>query len=276
MTELSDDYLHKISKTSKQASIITALGAIMIAAAVGYSIYQLKVLDDILKEKNKDVIVLENKKEQLNAQLTKTQQEVLALKKEIKLVQLSNKSFEEGIQYYYKQQYSKAIEAYSKSLKANVTSAALGLRGQAKFKLQNYQSAKEDLNQAIVLNVENQQAYYSLSLVHWQLGEQELAVDTLEQLLLINPDRYPSLKFEGNFKPFQNYSKFKALLQKEQNKILFVQKSLKALGFYDSVIDAVPGTETRKAIINYQKKYNLSESGTWTIELIESLKATMN
>lgn len=100
---------------------------------------------------------------------------------------LSNKFLEEGNNFYARQDYRGAIDAYTKSLNFNPSNvAAYVYRGSAFGSIQNYPNAEADYIQATRLDSQNINARIGLGLVYYYVHDYNSAISSLNYALQID------------------------------------------------------------------------------------------
>lgn len=97
---------------------------------------------------------------------------------------LSNKSLEEGNNFYARQDYINAINSYSQAITLNpANDAAYVYRGSAYGSIKNYPDAEKDYIRAIQLNNQNINAHVGLSLVYYYVHDYRAAISELNTIL---------------------------------------------------------------------------------------------
>lgn len=85
-----------------------------------------------------------------------------------------------GRKYVEQKEFEKAIEAYTKALEYpenSMTQSLLFLRGAAYLKIQNYEAARQDFEQGIVVDPTEPFGHYSLALFYWEIHQWEKVID---------------------------------------------------------------------------------------------------
>ena len=100
---------------------------------------------------------------------------------------LSNKHFEEGNNFYARQDYFNAINSYTQAINYNPGNiSAYVYRGSAYGSVKNYSSAESDYNRAIQLDGRNINARIGLSLVYYYVQDYHSAIRELNNVISIN------------------------------------------------------------------------------------------
>lgn len=100
---------------------------------------------------------------------------------------MSNRFFEEGNNYYARQDYHNAIISYGKAIELNPANvAAYVYRGSAFGSIKNYPSAEADYIKAIQLDGGNLHAHIGLSLVYYYVHDYRAAVSELNTVLRLD------------------------------------------------------------------------------------------
>ena len=270
----------KLARASRRSAIVTGAGALLLFGTLGYSAWQLHVLrDEVLDgQVYLEALTLElhGAKEQLRdtrVELKARQQELERVRRELLEARSANESVRKGISAYHEGRFADAIAAYNEALKLDAANpTAMSLRGQTLLRTGRVDDAIASLKQALDMQPSFMQAHYSLALAYWEAGEQRLAIEEVEALLDSHPEYYSTLRFDANFSQFYSASAYRDLLSNVAAKLTFVQRRLSELGYYRGEIDGIPGPGTRAAILRYQRENALSETGTWSAELIQHLQ----
>lgn len=97
---------------------------------------------------------------------------------------MSNKFLEEGNNFYGRQDYVNAINAYTQAINLNPANvAAYVYRGSAYGSIRNYPSAEYDYKRAIQLDYKNLNAHIGLSLVYYYVCDYRAAVAELNNVI---------------------------------------------------------------------------------------------
>ena len=100
---------------------------------------------------------------------------------------LSNKYFEEGNVFYWRQDYRSAIDSYTKALRFNPQNASVYVyRGSAYGSIRNYPSAEQDYLRALQLDNRNINAQIGLSLVYFYTQDYSAAISSLNFALQLD------------------------------------------------------------------------------------------
>lgn len=271
--DLSVETLQNIQAASRRAATISALGAVIIFGTLGYSALQLRKLQAQTLTLEHNLIETRHQLEEAQGQLREKQRELEAIRNELRNAPSSNDAVRKGVAHYYEGKLTEAIAAYNEALRLDpYNSMAYGLRGQALLKDGNPQQAILSLRKSIDIQPDNFQAHYSLSLAYWKTGSESDAVNEVKVLLRLNPDEYPLIRWDGNFANFYQSDEYRALLEVALQRVMFVQKALKKLGYYNGPAEGIPGPGTRSAILRYQRDHSLPLTGTWSEDLLQALK----
>ena len=106
-----------------------------------------------------------------------------------------------SIGYLYekeKDNFEQVVDAYTKGIQLNPDDAeAHYKRGNAKYKLRQYESAIADYDQAIRLKPDYAEAYNNRGLIKSKLGDHKSAIADHDQAILLNPDNVKAYNNRG-------------------------------------------------------------------------------
>jgi len=110
------------------------------------------------------------------------------INREISLLHQAREWSKKGFNYSRKEEYDKAIEAYTNAIALNLNYASYNNRGTAYGNKGQYDRAIEDFNKALALEPNYADAYYSRGVAYDNKGQYARAIEDYNKALALEPN----------------------------------------------------------------------------------------
>ena len=95
---------------------------------------------------------------------------------------MSAKHIDKGIQYYNKNEYSKALDCFSKAVKADKSAENYAYMALAQIELGEYEEAKQSLDEALSLKASDISAFRGMGVLKLKQGHEQEAAEIYEKI----------------------------------------------------------------------------------------------
>ncbi|MDT0608019.1 tetratricopeptide repeat protein [Croceitalea rosinachiae] len=130
----------------------------------------------------------------------------------------SNSLKEQGISLHRQGKFRSAIEIYRQALELNPKDYELyEYFGHTNYKIGNLGKAEIYLRKSITINSKHKMGYYNLSLVLWDLGKKNEALECLRKVIELDKNYLQIIKGDGQFSKFQQSRKFNSLFESQKS-----------------------------------------------------------
>ncbi len=109
--------------------------------------------------------------------------------------------------------YEEAIASYDQALKVEPDSYAWAERVRALYRLERYEEANASCNKILEIQPDNHLAWYNKACCHALQGNVELALEDLQQAIVLSPDKYREMaKSNSDFDSIRDTEQFQTLI----------------------------------------------------------------
>lgn len=259
-------------KTSRQAAVVTAAGACVIAAAIAFSAWRLHHSEKQVTTLQSEVSLKKREYDELSREAGKKAEEIYALRRQCTVLRQYHEETGLGLRYSYGGDHAEAIKHYDLALKVMPTDATLlSFKAASLYKLEKYDQAGEWAQTAIKAQPTFMPPHHLLALIAHATGQTDKALEKVRWILSQGPENYYLIQHDANFTEVSKLPAFKRLMAEHVGQIRSLQSGLAKLDYYDYKVDGKYGPLTAEAIRRFCSDKSINRDDVTTEVLLKEI-----